>query len=237
MTRRFRLGDQVVALRPDAYLRRNHDVVPGETVGTVTEDSHLAADDEGLLVDWGTGGAVRCEPGELARAEEHLFQIVSHLETNAASLIPNYGPSPWHEFDDTFATDRPRVRWVPRCGSQHYLMLAAAALDRGYTVVSMDMTFPENRPAYADAAAELMLAMVQAGNKDMQVAIGQHTAIRIEGVTIARDGIKAHFFGMGEYISRGAEAFHEVFVPFWATMYPPKRVIARKRGWRRFLGR
>jgi hypothetical protein len=67
----LRTGLKVTCALPDHYLRTAHGVVAGVTTGTLVRSTRLSPDDRGWLVDWGDGAPVRCDPRELAVAEDH----------------------------------------------------------------------------------------------------------------------------------------------------------------------
>ncbi|UVG34266.1 membrane protein [Microbacterium phage Grassboy] len=62
----FPIGMPVQLATPDRYLLEQHNVIPNETIGTVTAWSNLADDDFGVLVLWEWSNSdVRCDPREL----------------------------------------------------------------------------------------------------------------------------------------------------------------------------
>ena len=63
---RPRLGSQVTLLHFDSFLHRDAGAVPGST-GIVVGHSKLSDDDDGVLVDWGNGRAIRADLRELTR--------------------------------------------------------------------------------------------------------------------------------------------------------------------------
>lgn len=76
-----RVGDRVVCHAPDGYLSHYHGVVPDKTVGTISALSRLSVDDDGVLVDWGVGGEVRCDLRELSLAPM----------SDASNTVSNHG--------------------------------------------------------------------------------------------------------------------------------------------------
>lgn len=65
LTVRPRVGEQVMLSMQSTYLHKYHGASYG-SIGTVVAHSELSTDDDGVLVDWGTGGCVRCDLQELA---------------------------------------------------------------------------------------------------------------------------------------------------------------------------
>ncbi|WP_311245409.1 MULTISPECIES: hypothetical protein [unclassified Microbacterium] len=64
LVKRPGVGATVTLARFDPYMHRAHAAVPG-SIGVVTRHSRCTSDDDGVLVDWGTGGEVRCDLSEL----------------------------------------------------------------------------------------------------------------------------------------------------------------------------
>lgn len=60
-----RVGEQVMLIMQSTYLHEYHGASYG-SIGTVVVHAGLSTDDDGVLVDWGTGVRVRCDPQELA---------------------------------------------------------------------------------------------------------------------------------------------------------------------------
>ena len=81
------VGTRVVLGRSDQYLLDNHGAALG-SVGTVVEHSGLRADDDGVLVDWGSGGRVRCNLDELSwtTAPVKPYRIVPGLLPGTRAL-------------------------------------------------------------------------------------------------------------------------------------------------------